>query len=303
MSLPLVRLPSLDLVRGFVAVGRRMSVTLAARDLCLTQSAVSRQVQALEDALGVKLLVRGYRSIAFTPEGERLFRAADGALAQLQDVIHAVKGPSGRRLVTLTSTAGLTGLWLIERLGAFLQAHPDIEVRVSANDRAVDLAAEGIDLAIRYGAREAMPRGAEYLFGESVLPVAHPSLRVKALASPADLEHHTLLQFDGPYRPWLQWGEWFASQGWDEVRPKAVLRFNQYDQLVHAAVAGQGIALGRRPLVAAMLADGRLRAISAPRPGPTTDYAYWLLHAHPEPAPEVVHVMRWIRDEAALVRE
>lgn len=95
MSLPLVRLPSLDLVRGFVAVGRRMSITLAAQDLCLTQSAVSRQIHALEESLGMKLLVRGHRSIAFTPEGERLFRSADGAIQQLQDVIGELQGPGG----------------------------------------------------------------------------------------------------------------------------------------------------------------------------------------------------------------
>ena len=112
MSAPLVRLPSLDLVRGFVAVGRRMSITLAAQDLCVTQSAVSRQIHALEEALGIKLLVRGHRSIAFTPEGERLFRSADSAVQQLQDVVGELKGPTGRRMVTITSTMGLTGLWL-----------------------------------------------------------------------------------------------------------------------------------------------------------------------------------------------
>ncbi len=85
MSRSLVRLPSLDLIRGFVAVGRRMSITLAARDLCLTQLAVSRQIHGLETALGCKLLVRGHRSIAFTPEGERLFRSADSAVQQLQN--------------------------------------------------------------------------------------------------------------------------------------------------------------------------------------------------------------------------
>src|SRR5690606_13087513 len=87
MSMDLARLPSLELIRGFVAVGRRMSMTLAAADLSLTQSAVSRQVHALEEQLGVRLLIRGHRSIAFTPEGERLFRSANGAVQQLQDVV------------------------------------------------------------------------------------------------------------------------------------------------------------------------------------------------------------------------
>ena len=88
-SLP-TRLPSLDLVRGFVAVGRRMSITQAAEDLFVTQSAVSRQIIALEEALGVKLINRGYRSISFTAEGERFFRIADNALQQLQDGVSAL---------------------------------------------------------------------------------------------------------------------------------------------------------------------------------------------------------------------
>ncbi len=106
MSTPLVRLASLDLLRGFVAVGRRMSITLAADDLCLTQSAVSRQVSALEEALGVKLLVRGHRSIAFTPEGERLFRSADSA------VQHQGTGNSLRCSCSVRVSSAGSGLWL-----------------------------------------------------------------------------------------------------------------------------------------------------------------------------------------------
>ena len=134
MSTPLVRLASLDLLRGFVAVGRRMSITLAADDLCLTQSAVSRQVSALEEALGVKLLVRGHRSIAFTPEGERLFRSADSAVQQLQDAIGAIRVAAERRPVTITASIGVTGLWLLPRLARFQLQYPDIDVRVAGNE-------------------------------------------------------------------------------------------------------------------------------------------------------------------------
>lgn len=298
MSAPLVRLPSLDLVRGFVAVGRRMSITLAAQDLCVTQSAVSRQIHALEEALGLKLLVRGHRSIAFTPEGERLFRSADSAVQQLQDVVGELKGPIGRRMVTITSTMGLTGLWLMPRLGNFLARHPEIEVRVSANSRAVDLKAEGIDLAIRYGAPGAMPEGAELLLEESIVPVAHPSLGLAALDSPEELAGQVLLEFDGPFRPWLQWSEWLARFGWEGVKPRGVLRFNVYDQLVHAAVAGQGIALGRLPLVSPMLADGRLVRLAIPQPGPHPEHAFWLLRAEASMRLEVAAVVEWIREEA-----
>lgn len=298
MSAPLVRLPSLDLVRGFVAVGRRMSITLAAQDLCVTQSAVSRQIHALEEALGLKLLVRGHRSIAFTPEGERLFRSADSAVQQLQDVVGELKGPTGRRMVTITSTMGLTGLWLMPRLGNFLARHPDIEVRVSANSRAVDLKAEGIDLAIRYGAPGTMPEGAELLLEESIVPVAHPSLGLTALDSPEVLAGQVLLEFDGSFRPWLQWSEWLARFGWEGVKPRGVLRFNVYDQLAHAAVAGQGIALGRLPLVSPMLADGRLVRLAIPQPGPHPEHAFWLLRAEASMRLEVAAVVEWIREEA-----
>jgi LysR family glycine cleavage system transcriptional activator len=109
MSRPLLSLASvMEPLRGFVAVGRRMSITVAAGDLCLTQSALSRQVQALEDRLGIKLLVRGHRSIAFTPEGERLFRSADSAIQQLQDTIAAILGEHRQ---TVTLSASMHGDW------------------------------------------------------------------------------------------------------------------------------------------------------------------------------------------------
>lgn len=298
MSATLVRLPSLDLIRGFVAVGRRMSITLAAQDLCLTQSAVSRQIQALEDSLGLKLLVRGHRAISFTPEGERLFRSADGAVQQLQEVVGALKAPLGRRQVTITASVGVAGLWLIPRLGRFLTEHPELDVRVSATTRVVDLKAEGVDLAIRYGAAQDVPEGSVRLFGESVAPVAHPALGLQSLDDPAQLAAHVLLEFDGPYRPWLQWSEWLASRGWSKARPQGVLRFNQYDQIIQAALAGQGIALGRLPLLEAQLAEGRLVILGESGPAPSPGLAYWLVSAEAQPPAAVAAVRDWLQREA-----
>ena len=299
MSAPIARLSSLDLIRGFVAVGRRMSITLAAQDLCITQSAVSRQISTLENMLGVKLLTRGHRSIAFTAEGDRLFRSANGAVQQLQDAIGAVRANVVRPPVTITCTIGIASLWLLPRLRDFQEEHPGVDVRIAASDRVEDLRGEGIDLAIRYCARETAPDGAERLFGETVVPVAHPALGIDALDSPRSLERHFLLEFEGGTNfPWLHWHEWLAGQGWDKVKPKGTLRFNQYDQVISAAVAGQGIAIGRLRLLAPMLADGRLKILAAPRPGPTTSYAYWLIKARPNPRPDVATTADWIRAQA-----
>ena len=301
MSLTLGQLASLDLIRGFVAVGRRMSISLAAEDLCLTQSAVSRQIRTLEALLGVKLFVRGHRAIAFTAEGERLFRAADSAVRQLQEVVGAIKGERGTRPVTVTCSTGVAGLWLLPRLGKFLQEHPRIDVRISASNKLADLRDDGLDLAIRYSPPEGVPAVATRLFGETVAPVAHPSVGLSALHLPQELEAQVLLEFETESRPWLRWSEWLACQGWAGLRPKAVLHFNQYEQAIHAAIAGQGLALGRLELIGRALAEGHLTKLALPQPGPPTRNAFWLIRTTSAPRAEVDEVVRWIEEEAAGV--
>jgi DNA-binding transcriptional LysR family regulator len=298
MPPPIARLPSLDLIRGFVAVGRRMSITLAAQDLCITQSAVSRQVRTLEGLLEVRLLSRGHRSIAFTTAGARLFRRADTAVQQLQDAVGSIRVDGAHEPVTITCTIGVAGLWLLPRLRGFQQDHPGVDVRIAANDRVEDLRGDGIDLAIRYCAQETASAGAERLFGEMVAPVAHPALGLDSLDSPRTLEQHCLLEFDGGNFPWLQWREWLTSQGWNTIKPKSTLRFNQYDQAISAAIAGQGIALGRLKLLGPMLSDGRLKVLTAPRAGISIPYAYWLIKAKSRPRTDVLTMARWIRSQA-----
>lgn len=148
MPSDLLQLPPLDLIRGFVAVARRLSISQAAADLCVTQSAVSKQIRALEDYLGTPLFVRKHRSLALTEEGERFFRRMDVCFQQLVDATASVRTMSERRPVTITATIGVMSLWLLPRLGQFQQQHPAIDVRVSANNNVLDLAVEGIDLAI-----------------------------------------------------------------------------------------------------------------------------------------------------------
>lgn len=300
MSVSLSKIPSADLFRGFVAVGRRMSITLAAGDLFLTQSAVSRQIHGLETALGVKLFERGHRAIRFTPEGEQLFLAADNAMQQLQDALGVLEDSRRQRPVTVTASIGFVGLWLLPRLGAFQTQHPDIEVRLSASNHIVDLRKDGLDIAIRYGQESAMPTGATRLFGEDIFPVAHPSLGLSRLDSPNLIAQSTLLEFEGDPSPWWQWNAWIESQGWSGIKPKSIIRFNLYDQLIHAAVAGQGIALGRGQLIAPMLADGRLVALPTPRPGPASNKVYCLLQRDARPSPPVQILIDWIRSAARI---
>ena len=299
MSLPLVRLPSLDLVKGFVAVGRRMSITLAAEDLCLTQSAVSRQVSALEEALGVKLLVRGHRSIRFTPDGERFFKVADMAVQQLQDAVAAVHQRHEKQPVTITASIGVVGLWLLPRLGALNEELPDVDVRIATSNKLMDLRAEGVDIAIRYCAPSAAPEGAVPLFGETLVPVAHPSLQLRGRPAAEVVKQYVLLELDEPKQPWLQWNEKLKLMGLERLKPRGILRFNQYDQLIHAATSGRGVALGRSALVAPLVKAGSLEALGWDQGQWTSSHQYWLVQSDLRPTPDVERVCQWIRRQAA----
>ena len=148
------KLPSLDLLKGFEAAARHLNFTKAADELFVTQSAVSRQVQALEERLGVRLFVRQRRGLLLTYEGERLFRSVQGALRQVQEVIDSLsQRPAGNR-VTLTSTMAFCALWLIPRLGEFNRLFPEVGVRIAANDQVLNLERERIDVSVRYCTRQ-----------------------------------------------------------------------------------------------------------------------------------------------------
>lgn len=275
-----------------------MSITLASQDLCLTQSAVSRQIHALEDHLGVKLLVRGHRSISFTPEGERLFSGADKALQQLQEVVGDLTASNALRPVMVSASVGVTGLWLLPRLSRFQKLYPAVDLRVSANNHVTDLRRDGIDLAIRYTTADLAPEGSTFLFGESIAPVAHPSLGLADLLSASDLSEASLLEFDDPTHPTLQWSDWIGSMGWAKAKHKGVLQFNQYDQVIQAALDGQGVALGRLELIQPLLNEGRLVVLATPKPRSELTHGYWLIRSADRPREEVRRVAEWIECEA-----
>ena len=273
---PLLDLPPLELLRSFVAVGRCMSITLAARELCVTQSAVSRQIRSLEDLLGCALFIRGHRRIELTSEGSRLFRSADAWLEQLGDTVAALRPSTTHASVTVTASVGVSSLWLLPRLGGFQAAHPDVELRVVTSNRLLDLEREQIDLAIRYGADADAPAGAVRLFGEELVPVAHASLCIAAIEEHDALKRQVLLEFDEPSQPRLHWSDWLKAAGVRRVKPASIVRFNHYDQVVQAAMACQGVALGRLELVRPLLSDGRL-ALATRLPPRSIAYSYWML--------------------------
>lgn len=295
----LTSLPPLDALRGFVAAARRRSITQAADELCLTQSAVSRQIQSLEERFGTPLFVRKHRAIVLTDAGEELYRITLPWLEKLADFTRSVRAEPASRPVTVSASIGVAALWLLPRLGAFQARHPEVDVRLAANNRLQDLEREGIDLAIRYCAAGQAPRGAIRLFDEVVVPVASPAVAAQAFQSRGGLLDQTLLELDESGRPWLKWQAWMRERHFKKLKPKGYLHFNQYDQLIQAALEGHGVALGRLALVEPLMRSGRLVAMGGEEQA-VPEYGYWLLDTAARERPDVRTFRRWLIAELNL---
>jgi DNA-binding transcriptional LysR family regulator len=263
---PQPRLPSLDLLKGFEAAARLLSFTRAGEELFLSQSAVSRQILELEGQLGVKLFERRHRALALTEAGQTLYAAAAQALATMRAVTDRLRATRGRRTLAVTTTQSFAALWLIPRLAGFTGRHPELDVRISADSRVLDLERDGLDLAIRHGPAKMAGSSAVRLFG------------------------------DGRH-PWLHWKTWLEIERLADLRPAASLVFSGYEQIIPAAIAGHGVALGRSPLVREAIASGDLVAPFKSSADPARAY-YAVLSKHAEGRPEVADFVAWLKDES-----
>lgn len=294
-------------LRGFEAAARRLSFTLAADELALTQSSISRQISALERQLGKPLFVRRTRALELTPVGARLHAVVSPALAAIDRCVDEIRGVGLTPRVSLSTYASFASLWLVPRLAAFQRAHPQIEIRIDASDRQIDLRAEGIDVAVR----RCLPQhvaglaNVTQLCEELVTPALSPRLlerHGKAMRGPQDLLQLPLIDMneEWPAARASSWPRWFAHARVSAPAPTAGrLTFSFIDQAVQAAVRGQGAVMGRSPLLEDSIANGQL---VAPFPGlrMATGYRYYLLvHPGRAGAPEVAAFARWLVEEFA----
>jgi DNA-binding transcriptional LysR family regulator len=270
-------LPDLDLLKGFEAAARLLSFTKAGTELFLTQSAISRQVQALEQQLGVPLFQRRTRALLLTDAGQRYYRAVSETLARLREATARLAAEQASGTLTVTTTVTFASLWLVPRLADFQRRHPEITVSLVADNAIHDLQRAQLDIAIRYTTRQRAGAGAAKLFGERVVPVCSPQLLARApLERPEDLAKFVLLHYEDPegQAPWLSWNVWFEVMQMQPVKGAGALRFSHYDQMIRAAIDGQGVALGRVPLVEELIRVGALatplkaRRYAAPARGP-----------------------------------
>jgi LysR family transcriptional regulator, glycine cleavage system transcriptional activator len=251
------RLPPLNTLPDFEAAARHLSFTKAAEELHVTHGAVSRQVKSLEDYLGLPLFRRLNRALRLTDEGQAYARSVRELLDSLAEVTRRLGTPKGASGLTVSTTYSFTSGWLVPRLGRFRALHPDIDLRLQANDQIVDFARDNVDLAIRYGRGHYPGLAAERLMGDDYAPVSSPALLKgkHPLRKPEDLRHHVLLHEEGNEVDWRMWLMAAGVEGIDASRGPV---FSHSAMAIQAAIRGEGVALGRTALIEEELATGQV---------------------------------------------
>lgn len=239
------------------AVVRHRSVTVAAKELGVTQAAVSRQIAMLEEQFGRPLFHRGHRMIEPTPSCLILGGALAESMTNIADAVDVVR-TNASDVVTIGATIAFSSLWLLPRLAELRRLHPRVQIRVISQDSRFNLEAREVNIAFRYGSppfHDGMTIAGR---GDRIFPVCSPGY-----ARDRDLDSFPagtfeFIETDVPDRTWYRWTDWFARAGRKSDGNGATLCFSHYTETITAARAGQGIALGWETLIKSFLDDGSL---------------------------------------------
>lgn len=280
----------LNALRAFEASARHLSFTKAAIELCVTQAAISHQVKGLEERLGTELFRRLPRGLALTDEGRSLLPTLRDSFDRIAGLLDRFE--TGRPVEVLNvGTVGTFALgWLLPRLAGFRQAHPQIDLRLTTNNNRVDLAAEGLDYALRFGGGAWHGTAALRLFEAPMTPVCAPST-ASTLQQPGDLSNQTLLR---SYRS-DEWKLWSEAAGIEPLQARGPV-FDTSIALAEVAAAGEGVALVPALLFSRYFGDGRL---ICPFPVEVSLGSYWLTWLQSRSlTPAMLAFRDWLTDES-----
>lgn len=287
-------LPSISALLAFEAVARLGSATNAAAELNLTQSAVSRQLKALEDQLGVSLLVRQGRALSLTEAGRSYVPQVREVLNRLAQASVSVRTNPTGGLLNLSILPAFGMHWLAPRLRDFARAHPEVTVNLSTRLRPYAIAESPFDAAIHFG-REDWP-GVKYLplMPETVVPVCAPALLEAPLEAPREMLNLPLLHLETRPRGWARW---LSALG-VEAEPSAGMVFDQFSTMAQAAIHGLGVALLPTFFADPYLRDGQLALAS--RQTTQSIGSYYLVWPEGErESAALLSFRRWLAEQAA----
>lgn len=297
------RLPPLTGLRAFEAAARHLSFKQAAEELNVTPAAVSQQIRALEDQLGLKLFRRLTRGLALTEPGRAALPGLTAGFDQLAEAVTQLRAREADRSITISVSPSFGALWLVPRLDTFHAAHPELDVRLDATDKLADFTLEEVDIAVRYGRGQYEGLEAECLLAEATYPVCSPALLAgpAPIDQPSDLRHHTLLHahWRTEHEAMPNWRMWLRAAGVEDIDTTRGPRFSNDSFALDAAMRGQGVALGSSTLAVDALRAGRLVRLFADTATSLTAFAYWLVY--PRGAlerPKVLAFRDWILSQA-----
>lgn len=254
------KLPPLNALRAFEATSRHLSAKAAADELCVTPAAISHQIKALESHLGLVLFKRLNRQLLLTDAGQRYAAVLQNVFKHLLDETQKIT-KSVQQHLTVSVEPSFAMYWLLPRLNKFRQAHPELELRITASYEVVDFKKDDADVAIRWGRGRYAGLTSILLFRNEVSPVCSPELLKKhPIRKPNDLQHHTLLHETAAigHPDFPDWQKWLAAAKADKVNANSGLIFETGYLLIQAAIDGQGVALERNAFVEAAVKAGRL---------------------------------------------
>jgi DNA-binding transcriptional LysR family regulator len=286
------QIPSLNALATFEAAARLGTFTDAARDLGVTQAAVSRQIRALETDLGAPLFVRHHRRVDLTAAGLALSQALTTGFDRIAEVIDAIRAAHTPTMITLGTTLAFAHFWLLPRLPVFRQAHPDLRLRVVSQDETANLMTDGLDVVVRYGIPPFADGQSQGSLPDVIIPVAAP--RLVEPGTGAGLFDLPLIATDWIDPSWMTWSDYARRAGLPSPPATSALRFNHYTDGIYAALAGEGVILGWERLIAPFLADGRLVRLGNCAPV-VTDAAYHIVTPHAGQRTAAHAFVAWLR--------
>ena len=249
-------LPSLTFLHTFESVARHLSFTNAAKELFVTQAAVSHQIKALEDYLGVKLFYREKRKVFLSDEGKKLLPSVVSGLQGIADSLESIRNYDWEDTIVVGVGSSFSANWLVHRLGAFYQKFPEVNLHLKIFNNESDFNSGGTDMAVVWGIGDWQGLMCEKLMVVEFTPVCSPELIKKThpLKTPEDLIHYPLLDDPG-YDIWQQWLE---EAGIPERKYKRRTVIRDANVVIHSALEGHGIALCAVGIVQEYLDSGRL---------------------------------------------
>ncbi|MDB6049060.1 MAG: gcvA 1 [Pseudomonas sp.] len=252
---------SLDILRAFEAAARHRSFTAAAVELGTTQPAVSQQIKRLEEQLATRLFDRIYRGIELTDAGEVLFSYVQSGMQSIDGGLNAVTAQRQHEVLQVATDFAFAAYWLMPRLHRFHKANPDVDVSLVTSERSHNMLRADVDVAVLFGDGRFKQGESRWLFSEEVFPVCSPQLVAgRTLPLPSDvLLDLPLLHLRGEGSSnWFDWSGVFRELNLRQAPAPGQLRFDNYTLLIQAAIAGQGVAIGWRHLVDALLEQNLL---------------------------------------------